>query len=137
MNAPFSVEYPTDIGPTFPLMALYSTWQVREMRVADSVVCGADAKSDKPAVETEPSGLPLTPQALIDALIDIDLAYERKCKELSKSGLGATLQYHLLEKLRVQHRQEREPYVQQLIARQERSEASNRFPDPSTSVSSS
>ncbi len=105
--------------------------------MADSVVCNADANSDKPGVETEPSGLPLTPQALIDALIDIDLAYERKGKELSKSGLGATLQYHLLEKLRVQHRQEREPYVQQLIARQERSEASNRFPDPSTSVSSS
>jgi hypothetical protein len=34
--------------------------------------------------------------------------------------LGATLQYHRLEKLRVQHRERREPYVRQLIALQDR-----------------
>jgi hypothetical protein len=92
---------------------------VQGMRVADFVVCRGDAKGKASQVETEPSELPLTSQALIDALIDIDLDYERKCKELSSSPLGATLQYHLLEKFREKHRQEREPYVQQLIALQD------------------
>jgi hypothetical protein len=42
----------------------------------------------------------------------------------------------MLKKLGEQHRQRREPYVLQLIARQEQSEARNRSPDPSTSGSS-
>jgi hypothetical protein len=33
--------------------------------------------------------------------------------------LGATLHYHRLEKLRVQHRERREPYVRQLMALQD------------------
>ena len=88
------------------------------MRVANSALRCADGTGEKPQGQPEPLGLPLTPQALIDALIDINLAYERKCKELSKRNLGATLQCHLLDKLRVQHRQQREPYVQRLIALQ-------------------
>ena len=96
--------------------------------VADPMVCSAASKSEGPQVQTESSGLPLTLQALIDTLIDIDLAYERKCKELSKSGVGATLQYHLLEKLRVQHRQNREPYVQQLMALQDELRTKGRLP---------
>jgi hypothetical protein len=88
------------------------------MKVTNSAVLCADGTREEPQGQPEPSGHPLTPQALIDALIDIDLAYERKCKELSKSNLGATLQCHLLDKLRVQHRQQREPYVQHLIALQ-------------------
>jgi hypothetical protein len=89
------------------------------MRVDDPGMCNPDAKNKEPWVQTESSGLPLTLQALIDTLIDIDLAYERKCKKLGKSGVGATLQYHLLEKLRVQHRERREPYVRQLMALQD------------------
>ena len=78
-----------------------------------------DAENKEPWVQTGSSGLPITLQALIDALIEIDLAYEREYKELSNSRLGATLQYHRLEKLRVQHRERRDPYVRQLIALQD------------------
>jgi hypothetical protein len=90
------------------------------MRLADPIMRSVDAQNEEPELQTELSSLPLAPQALIDALIDIDLAYERRCQELNNSRLGATLQYHRLEKLRVQHRERREPYVRQLIALQDR-----------------
>ena len=50
-----------------------------------------DAENKEPWVQAECSGLPLTLQSLIDALIDIDVAYERECQELSNCRLGATL----------------------------------------------
>jgi hypothetical protein len=78
-----------------------------------------DAENKEPWVQTGSFDPPITLQALIDALIEIDLAYERECKELSNGRLGATLQYHRLEKLRVQHRERREPYVRQLMALQD------------------
>jgi hypothetical protein len=99
------------------------------MRVADPVVCSDEAKSETSQIETGPLRLPLGPHALIDALIDIDLAYERKCQELNNGRLGATHQYHLLEKLSVQHRQSREPYVRQLMALQDRLRISGRSAD--------
>jgi hypothetical protein len=89
------------------------------MTLADPTMRTADAHSKEAGVQTELSSLPLAPRALIDALIDIDLAYERKCRELNNNRLGAALQYHLLEKLRVQHRERREPYVRQLMALQD------------------
>jgi hypothetical protein len=89
------------------------------MRVADPVLCDAKATSGEPQGQREPLGPPITPQELIDVLIDIDLSFERKCNELSASNLGATLQYHRLEKLRVQHDQKSEPYVQRLMALQD------------------
>ena len=75
-------------------------------------------------------------RVLIDALIDIDLEHERQRENLSKSSLDPASKHRMLKKLGEQHRQRREPYVRQLIARQEQSEARNRFPDPSTSGSS-
>jgi hypothetical protein len=90
------------------------------MRLADPIMRSVDAQNEEPELQTELSSLPLAPQALIDALVDIDLAFERRCQELNNSRLGATLQYHRLEKLRVQHRERREPYVRQLIALQDR-----------------
>jgi hypothetical protein len=86
------------------------------MRLADPIMRSADAQNEEPELQTELSSLPLAPQALIDALVDIDLAFERRCQELNNSRLGATHQYHLLDKLREQHRQKRAPYVQQLMA---------------------
>jgi cytosine/adenosine deaminase-related metal-dependent hydrolase len=107
---------------------------VQGMRVADLVMCNGEAKSEASQAQTEPSKLSLTPQALINALIDIDLAYERKCKELNNGRLGATLHYHLLEKLREQHRQRREPYVRQLIALQDSLKRTGIPPDPDTGL---
>jgi hypothetical protein len=86
-------------------------------------VRSADSKREEPQDQTEPPGPPLTPKALIDALIDIDLAYERMCQQLSNSPLGATLQYHRLGKLQEQHRERREPYVRQLMALQDERKA--------------
>jgi hypothetical protein len=73
---------------------------------------------------------------LISALIAIDIAFEREREELSKSCLGTVSWYRMLRTLREQHRQRREPYVQQYIARQQQSGRKGSFPDPSTSGSS-
>ncbi|MBM1169675.1 hypothetical protein [Microvirga arabica] len=87
--------------------------------MTNSAVRCAGATREELQGEPDTLGRPLTPQAVIDALIDIDLAYERKCQELNNSRLGATYQYHLLEKLREQHRERREPYVRHLMALQD------------------
>ena len=57
--------------------------------------------------------------ALIDTLIDIDVAYERECKAVSQSSLGALAKAQSLKRLREQHQQQRQPLVQQLAALQE------------------
>ena len=57
--------------------------------------------------------------ALIDALIDIDVAYERDCKSVSQSSLDALAKAQSLKRLREQHQQRRYPLVQQLAALQE------------------
>ncbi len=58
--------------------------------------------------------------ALIDTLIDIDVAYERECKAVSQSLLDALAKSQSLRRLREQHQQRRQPFVQQLAALQER-----------------
>lgn len=57
--------------------------------------------------------------ALIDTLIDIDVAYERECKAVSQSAMGALAKLQSLKRLREQHQQRRQPLVQQLAALQE------------------
>ena len=54
--------------------------------------------------------------ALIDTLIDIDVAYERECKAVSQSSLDALAKSQSLRRLREQHQQRRQPLVQQLAA---------------------
>ena len=54
--------------------------------------------------------------ALIDTLIDIDVAYERECKAVSHSSLNALAKAQSLKRLREQHQQRRQPLVQQLAA---------------------
>ncbi len=75
-------------------------------------------------------------RALIDTLIDIDLEHQRQREHLSRSSLDPTSNHRMLKKLNEQHRQRREPHVQQFVIRQEQSETRNRLPDPSTSGSS-
>jgi hypothetical protein len=57
--------------------------------MTDLVLCWAEAGSQKPQDGTEPDAARLMLHALIDALVDLDLAFERECKELSKSRLDA------------------------------------------------
>jgi hypothetical protein len=113
-------------------MAVNAPWLIKE-RGANSVLCISVTNSQEPLDETEPHIDRLTPQALIDALIAIDLAFEREREELNQSRLGTVSWYPILRALR-EHHQRREPYVQQYIARQERSEARSRLPDQSTSI---
>ena len=58
--------------------------------------------------------------ALIDALIDIDVAYERERERLSLSCQDVLSKTRSLKRLREQHQQRRQPLVQQLAALQER-----------------
>ncbi len=89
--------------------------------VADRVVCSVYNASEELPVQTQSFGPEPTLQALIDALVDLDLAFERECQELSRGTLDAASQYCMLTRLREQHRQRRAPYVQQLIASHEAS----------------
>ena len=86
--------------------------------------------SDPVPRTTHPEGEPLPSRqdgsdpkasllALIDTLIDIDVAYERECKAVSQSSLDALAKSQSLKRLREQHQQRRQPLVQQLAALQE------------------
>jgi hypothetical protein len=89
------------------------------MAVADRIVCNADAGSEERLLQIETPGPKPMFQALIDALIDIDIAFERECRELSRGTVDAAFQDRMLTKLREQHQQRRDPYVQQLFAQHE------------------
>jgi hypothetical protein len=52
-------------------------------------------------------------QGLIDALVDLDLEYEREREVLRRSSLGAALKARLLTKLKDQYRIRRQPYMRQ------------------------
>jgi hypothetical protein len=56
----------------------------------------------------------LPQQGLIDALVDLDLEYEREV--LRRSSLGDMPKARLLTRLKDQYRSRRQPYMQQLAA---------------------
>jgi hypothetical protein len=102
--------------------------------MADLVVFRAYAGSAELPALTESPGPEPTIQALINALVDFDLAFERECQKLSRGTLDAASQHRMLKRLREQHRQRRAPYVQRLIARHEGSGTMSGSPAQSTSV---
>jgi hypothetical protein len=55
-------------------------------------------------------------QGLIDALVDLDLEYEREREVLRRSSLGDMPKARLLTRLKDQYRIRRQPYMQQLAA---------------------
>jgi hypothetical protein len=87
--------------------------------VAHRIVCNSDAGGEEQPLQIGSPGPQPKLQALIDALIDIDIAFERECQELRRGTLDAASQYRMLTKLRQQHQQRRDPYVQQLITQHE------------------
>jgi len=105
--------------------------------MTDSVLFRDIITSNEALGETEIHIDRLTPQALIDALIAIELAFEREREELSQSGLSTVSWYRMLRTLTEHHRLKREPYVQQYIAQQERSGGRDGFADQSTNMASS
>ena len=66
-----------------------------------------------------PSLQPLL-QSLLATLANIDFEYERERERLSDRTMDMALKARVLEKLEQQHRERREPYVQQLSVLQDR-----------------
>ncbi|WP_147023461.1 hypothetical protein [Microvirga aerophila] len=59
-------------------------------------------------------------QSLLSTLADLNLAYDRDREKLSESMKDANLRTRALEKLKQQHHERREPYLQQLAILQDR-----------------
>jgi hypothetical protein len=59
-------------------------------------------------------------QSLLATVANMDFEYERERDRLSASARNANLKVRVLEKLKRQHREQREPYIQQLAILQER-----------------
>lgn len=59
-------------------------------------------------------------QSLLATLADIDFEYERERERVSKAAPDVNLKIRVLEKLRAQHQERREPYIQQLAVLQGR-----------------
>jgi len=53
-------------------------------------------------------------QSLLATLADIDFEYEREREKLNKHSPDVNLKIRVLERLKAQHRERREPYIQQL-----------------------
>ncbi len=66
-----------------------------------------------------PSLQPLL-QSLLATLANIDFEYERERERFSDRTMDMALKVQVLEKLKRQHRERREPYVQQLSVLQDR-----------------
>jgi hypothetical protein len=58
-------------------------------------------------------------QSLLTTLADLDFAYEQERERVSKSTKDASLRARMLQKLRDQHRERREPYIRHLTVLQE------------------
>ena len=67
-----------------------------------------------------PSNLQPLLQALLATLANIDFEYEREREKLNKSSTDINLKIRILERLKAQHRERREPYIRQLAVLQER-----------------
>jgi len=59
-------------------------------------------------------------QSMLTTLADLDFAYEQERERVSSSTNDASLRARMLQKLRDQHRERREPYIRHLTALQER-----------------
>ena len=58
-------------------------------------------------------------QSLLSTLADIEFDYERERERVSTSTTEENLKLRLLQKLRDQHRERREPYIQHLTMLQQ------------------
>ena len=59
-------------------------------------------------------------QSMLTTLADLDFAYEQERERVSSSTNDASLRARMLQKLRDQHRERREPYIRHLTVLQER-----------------
>ena len=99
-------------------MAMFFPIARKGKRVSDPVPLPAHPATE-PLPRRDGSNPKALLQALIDALIDIDMAYEREREQLSQSSLDFLSKTRSLKRLREQHQQRRQPLVQQLALVQE------------------
>ena len=59
-------------------------------------------------------------QSMLTTLADLDFAYEQERERVSRSTQDVNLRARMLQKLRDQHRERREPYLRHLTALHER-----------------
>jgi len=59
-------------------------------------------------------------QSMLTTLADLDLAYEQERERVSRSTQDVNLRARMLQKLRDQHRERRDPYLRHLTALHER-----------------
>jgi len=59
-------------------------------------------------------------QSMLTTLADLDFAYEQERERVGSSTNDASLRARMLQKLRDQHRERREPYIRHLTVLQER-----------------
>jgi hypothetical protein len=103
-----------------PAIAMLSLQQGRAKRVSDPVPRPAHPEAEPLKSRPDRADSKALLLALIDTLIDIDVVYERECKADSQRLLNALAKSQSLKRLREQHQQRRQPFVQQLAALQER-----------------
>ncbi len=94
----------------------------------------AHAVAEGPVPHMKAPDTGLQRQVLIDALVGLDLEYERERKRLSQSSLNPETKVQMLAGLKDQHCKKRRPYLDQLAALQEPapSVVSLEAPDPNT-----
>jgi hypothetical protein len=75
-----------------------------------------DARPDRESFSPRMYSANLQPllQSLLATLADIDFAYERERERISKNSNDLNLKIRVLERLKSQHRERREPYMMQL-----------------------
>lgn len=66
-----------------------------------------------------PHLLPLL-QSLLATLADIDFEHERELEKINKNQTDTNLKIKVIEKLKAQHCERREPYIRQLAILQEK-----------------
>lgn len=59
-------------------------------------------------------------QSLLATLADIDFDYEKECERASRTAPDINNRIRALEKIKLRHRERREPYIQQLAVLQRR-----------------
>ncbi|WP_230533286.1 hypothetical protein [Microvirga roseola] len=59
-------------------------------------------------------------QSLLSTLANIDFEYECEREKIGKSSPDINFKIRILERLKAQHRERREPYIRQLAVLQER-----------------
>jgi hypothetical protein len=82
--------------------------------MADNKPQAIPPSASNPSPRTYSSSLQSLLQSLLASLADINFEYEREQERVRGRTMDVDLKIRVLEKLKQQHRERREPYIQQL-----------------------